>query len=127
MNQLKSDFPAISSKPSRKKWSWEIEEEKRAKEEQEAMEKWCCICNDNGNVRFVAFSVTKISKFIFSDASIVIWTFTVIAASVSNMGVITLTIIKRKKFNTKFKMRDLLHSNLSYACKVRQKWSPYFL
>ena len=127
MNQLKSDFPAVSSKPSRKKWSWEIEEEKRAKEEQEAMEKWCCICNDNGNVRFVAFLVKKNFEIYILDASIVTWTFTVIAASVSNMGVIILTIMKRKKFNTKFKMRDLLHSNLFYACKVRQKWSPYFL
>jgi len=53
LNQLKSDFPALSSKPTRKKWSWEIEEEKRVKEEQEAMEKWCCICNDNGNVRCI--------------------------------------------------------------------------
>ena len=51
LNQLKQDMPSLGpSKPH--KWSWQIEEEKRQKEEEEAMAKWCVICNENGNVRF---------------------------------------------------------------------------
>ena len=46
-------MPALGSTSTTKKWSWQIEEERLAREQEEAMEKWCCICNDNGNVRWV--------------------------------------------------------------------------
>jgi len=53
LKQLKSDMPALGSTSTTKKWSWQIEEERLAREQEEAMEKWCCICNDNGNVRCI--------------------------------------------------------------------------
>ena len=42
----------MSSAPLTKhKWSWQIEEEKQNKLEEEEMEKWCCICNNNGHCK----------------------------------------------------------------------------
>jgi len=49
LNQLKS--VPIGGTGKTHKWSWQIEEEKRQKEEDEEMEKWCVICNNNGHVR----------------------------------------------------------------------------
>lgn len=33
------------------KWSWQIKAEEEKMKEEEEMEKWCCICNDDGSFR----------------------------------------------------------------------------
>jgi len=51
LNQLKSVPIVTGGTTTKHKWSWQIEEEKRQKEEDEEMSKWCVICNNNGHIR----------------------------------------------------------------------------
>ena len=67
MKQLKS--VPIGGTGKTHKWSWQIEEEKRQKEEDEEMEKWCVICNNNGHVRLVIYQNNLFSRC-FSKKSI---------------------------------------------------------
>ena len=61
MKQLKS--VPIGGTGKTHKWSWQIEEEKRQKEEDEEMEKWCVICNNNGHIRLVIYQNNLFSRF----------------------------------------------------------------